>query len=78
MHAKIHANEDRFLMSTLWPAWQALIGEGEGGDSSSRARGARSRENLPARRNSAFPFQFQFNFLPDKKYIQFFNILQKR
>ena len=51
-----------FFISTLWSAWQALIGEGEGGI---QARGARAGENLSARRNFPFPFQFQFKFLTD-------------
>ena len=55
----------------------AGINWGRGSEGGIQAR-ERSRENLPARRNSPFPFQFLFNFLPDKKYIQFFNILQKK
>ena len=44
MHEKIYANVDRFLMSTLWPAWQALIGEGEGGIQAKEREG-RAGEN---------------------------------
>ena len=61
MHAKIHANEDRFLMSTLWPAWQALIGEGEGGIQA-REREGRARGKISPR--AAIPLSlFSFSLI---------------